>query len=135
MSSQTKMATSLINHLVSFSTDAALRPTDLGRDAELYSMHVGCKSMTIALGALNETLVGKGILYYPIYEIVGDFVSREVGVFELTPAEQMGVVGPDGAPEIDRLGEPIFYDEDMLFDSESDGDADDHATRSFLSLG
>ena len=102
-----------------------MRKTDAGHDSQLYSMHVGCHSMTIGLGRVNETFVGEGVLYYPVYEIVDDAVAREVGVFEVTPAEQMAVIGPDGAPDIERLGEPLFYDEGALFGLLSDDDTDD----------
>ena len=125
MSDQTKMVRSLLNHLVNFSGEGTIRQTDVGHDAQLYAMNVGCHTMTIALGKIDETFAGKGVVYYPVYEIVNDTVAQEIGIFELTPAEQMAVIGPDGAPDIERLGEPLFYDEDALFGVPSDEDTDD----------
>ena len=119
------MVRSLINHLVRFGAGDGLQAEDLNHDAELYTMHIGDQSATIALGKVNETFADKDVLYYPIYEMAGDFVSRAIGVFEITPAEQMGVSGSDGRPDIERLGQPLFYDEDTLFAPLSEDEVDE----------
>ena len=109
------MAQSLINPEIRYVPFTPIDPEDKGMNADIYAMHLGRKTVEVALGGQNNQYVDKGIVFYPIYHIEDSKVVSNPGVYELATATEMDVGTVGGQVDVDKLGDPLLFDEGALF--------------------
>lgn len=88
---------------------------DRGLKSNVYTMSLGRKAINIALGKVRNEYISQGIAYYPIYKIGIDEVQSNIGVFEITPSDEMSIGMASGDIDLDRMPDPLLYDEKSAF--------------------
>ena len=111
------MIQSLLNPDITYESFSPIDDRDRGLDAPLYEMHMGRRTVEIALGRLNNTHVDSGVVYYPIYKVSNLKVTENLGVFEIATSDEMNIGSADGGVDIDELGQPLFFDESVIFET------------------
>ena len=91
------------------------------------------KNVTVTFGKVKYTYSGKGILYYPMYLVVGNETKGQIGVMEIPMEALPTIIDEDGDIDPEKVTQPLLYGfvtNEYLssFDTpthENDSDADD----------
>ena len=108
------MVLSRIDKSISYNGDSSkqLDTNDIGYDASLYEVEIipGIESI-IALGKVKYTYIDKGVLYIPVYLVVGDSVVAQIGVYEFLGQQYTNLLDEDNDFDISRLEDqlPLLY--------------------------
>ena len=103
------MVLSRINNKITFQEDKFLEKEDKGFAASLYEIEINGNNIIIALGDIKYKFIDDGVLYAPIYLIIDDKVSMQIGVYEFESENLMDLLDEDGDLDIEKLNDPLLY--------------------------
>ena len=77
------MVNSILNPNINYPELKKLDPDDVSFDASMYEIAVLGQDIIIALGQAKYAFIDDNIIYYPIYLVENDKVSKQIGVYEI----------------------------------------------------
>ena len=107
------MVLSRINNKITFNEDKFIEAEDKGFNASLYEIEINGVVIEIALGDVKYKYIDEGVLYVPIYLIVGGKtkkVGTQMGVYEFFSDNLMDLMDEDGDLDIEKLDDPLLYE-------------------------
>ena len=78
-------------------------------DASMYEIDVLGIDIVIALGQAKYAFINDNIVYYPIYLVKGDRVSKQIGVYEILADQLPNIIDEDGDVDLGRINDPLIY--------------------------
>ena len=103
------MVNSILNPKINYPELKKLDPDDVSFDASMYEIAVLGQDIIIALGQAKYAFIDDNIIYYPIYLVENDKVSKQLGVYEIMSDQLPNVVDEDGDIELKDIDEPLLY--------------------------
>tara|TARA_B110000037_G_scaffold9957_1_gene10839 strand:+ start:14791 stop:16785 length:1995 start_codon:yes stop_codon:yes gene_type:complete len=103
------MVNSILNPKINYPELKKLDPDDVSFDASMYEIMVLGQDIIIALGQAKYAFIDDNIIYYPIYLVENDKVSKQLGVYEIMSDQLPNVVDEDGDIELKDIDEPLLY--------------------------
>tara|TARA_B110000208_G_scaffold32508_1_gene42814 strand:+ start:2942 stop:4924 length:1983 start_codon:yes stop_codon:yes gene_type:complete len=103
------MVNSILNPNINYPELKKLDPDDVSFDASMYEIAVLGQDIIIALGQAKYAFIDDNIIYYPIYLVENDKVSKQIGVYEIMSDQLPNVVDEDGDIELKDIDEPLLY--------------------------
>ena len=77
------MVKSILDNTINYPEIKKLDKNDLQYDASVYEIEILGKEQEIALGQPKYAFISNNIIYYPIYLVVNDKVTSQIGVYEI----------------------------------------------------
>ena len=103
------MVNSILNPKINYPELKKLDPDDVSFDASMYEIAVLGQDIIIALGQAKYAFIDDNIIYYPIYLVENDKVSKQIGVYEIMSDQLPNIVDEDGDIELKDIDEPLLY--------------------------
>ena len=103
------MVNSILNPKINYPEIKKLDPEDVNFDASMYEIMILGQDIVIALGQAKYAFIDDNIIYYPIYLVENDKVSKQLGVYEIMSDQLPNVVDEDGDIELKDIDEPLLY--------------------------
>ena len=103
------MVNSILNPKINYPEIKKLDPEDVNFDASMYEIMVLGQDIVIALGQAKYAFIDDNIIYYPIYLVENDKVSKQIGVYEIMSDQLPNIVDEDGDIELKDIDEPLLY--------------------------
>ena len=103
------MVNSILNPKINYPELKKLDPDDVSFDASMYEIMVLGQDIIIALGQAKYAFIDDNIIYFPIYLVENDKVSKQIGVYEIMSEQLPNVVDEDGDIELTEIDEPLLY--------------------------
>ena len=103
------MVKSLLSATIDYEENRHLLPEDKNYEAHLYEITLFEKDETIALGQPVYTFIDQNIIFYPIYLVLNNKVSLQIGLYELFADHIVNILDADGDIDIELVGRPLLY--------------------------
>ena len=103
------MVNSILNTKINYPELKKLDGEDKDYDASMYEVYVLGVTVVIALGQAKYTFIDDDIIYYPIYLVKDDKVSKQIGVYEIMANQLPNIIDEDGDVELDKVDQPLLY--------------------------
>ena len=132
------MVQSRLNKAIDYPEVAIVDEDDINHDSPLYQIDVYDTNIIIALGKVRFAFISEGVLYCPIYLVINDEISSQIGVYEFLNDNYINILDEDEDIDINKLDDPLFYlfftdeflekkiplskDEDVVDEGEDDTD-------------
>ena len=92
------MAQSALDSELVYPVRRNLETADIGSDAWEYTTPIRGVDTNIAIGQPRDTfMTDYGIIVYPVYEVAGDRIEGQIGVYEVREDQVPNVLADDGA--------------------------------------
>ena len=120
------MAQSLLDPNLVYPVRRGLEAADKDFDAWEYTTPIRGVETSVAIGQPRDTFMTEhGIIVYPVYEVAGDRVAGQLGVYEVRDDQVPNVLDDDGALRPELLPHPVLYPADgpAAPDPDADGGA------------
>jgi predicted NAD-dependent protein-ADP-ribosyltransferase YbiA (DUF1768 family) len=107
--------------------DAQPDSIDFDYKTRVYEINLFNEWTTMCLGRQRDEFINKDIIYYPLYLVVGDKVTKRIGVFELYLTNLPNYLDEENELILSELDPPLLYsfvNEDYIviqFDDATDG--------------
>ena len=102
------MVQSRINPDIQYPELRTIDQEDIGHDADIYETNLLGNDHSITLGKIKYTYMSKGVVFFPIYLVMDDLVTDQIGVYELA-ANKAVQLELDGELDTDLLGDELLY--------------------------
>jgi len=103
------MVNSILNPKINYPEIKKLEIDDKNFDASMYEINVLGVEIVIALGQAKYTFIDDNIIYYPLYLVKDDKVSKQIGVYEILSDQLPNIVDDEGDIDLTRVDEPLLY--------------------------
>lgn len=109
------MVKSIIDPTINYPEKKNIDLEDKNYDAQVYEIGLFSSSsssqklVNIVLGQPKYTFADKKVIYYPIYLILNDKVSTQIGVYEIPLESLPKILDADGDIDLELLNEPLLY--------------------------
>ena len=103
------MVNSILNSKINYPEIKKMDPEDKSFDASMYEIEVLGIDIVIALGQAKYAFINDKIVYYPIYLVKGDRVSKQIGVYEILADQLPNIIDEDGDVDLGRINDPLIY--------------------------
>lgn len=103
------MVNSILNPKINYPEIKKLDPEDKSFDASMYEITVLGEVIIIALGQTKYAFIDDNIIYYPIYLVKDDKVSKQIGVYEILSDQLPNIIDDDGDIDLESIDEPLLY--------------------------
>ena len=103
------MVNSILNSKINYPEIKKMDPEDKSFDASMYEIEVLGIDIVIALGQAKYAFINDNIVYYPIYLVKGDRVSKQIGVYEILADQLPNIIDEDGDVDLGRINDPLIY--------------------------
>ena len=103
------MVQSILDKSINYPPIKKIEIDDVNYDATAYDVDIYGFNKTIALGQAKYAFIDKNIIYFPIYLIIDDHVTAQLGVYEIFSNELINVTDEDGDIDLTKLGQPLLY--------------------------
>lgn len=104
------MAQSALDSELVYPVRRNLETADIGSDAWEYTTPIRGVDTNIAIGQPRDTfMTDYGIIVYPVYEVAGDRIEGQIGVYEVREDQVPNVLADDGALRPELLPPPVLY--------------------------
>ena len=103
------MVKSLLSSTVEYPENRHLQAEDKNYEAHLYDIILFDKDETIALGQPVYTFIDENIIYYPIYLVINNKVTLQIGLYEIFADHIVNILDADGDIDLDLIGRPLLY--------------------------
>jgi len=78
-------------------------------DAITYNIKLFDQQIEITFGLKNNSFLDKNIVYYPIYLVVNDIMSYQIGILELFSNDLFNNLDENGDIIFDNLNNTLFF--------------------------
>ena len=116
------MLRSVLDDSITYTRQGTISPEDVSHETEVFTIFSGRKSAEIAFGKVRNTYADKGVLYMPMYEVVGNLATSDVGVYEFQTNDDGAI--SSGTLDVDKMGDPLLFDEASLFSKPGSAEAE-----------
>ena len=103
------MVNSILNPNINYPELKKLDSEDKSFDASMYEINILGEDIIIALGQAKYAFIDDNIIYYPIYLVKDDKVSKQIGVYEILSEQLPNIVDEDGDVDLTQIDEPLLY--------------------------
>ena len=103
------MVQSILDKSINYPPIKKIDIEDVNYDATAYEVDIYGFNKTIALGQAKYSFIDKNIIYFPIYLIIDDNVTAQLGVYELFSNDLINVTDEDGDIDLTKLNQPLLY--------------------------
>ena len=104
------MVKSILDPTINYSETKSIDKEDKNYDSQMYEITLfENKEINIVLGQPKYTFVDKKIVYYPIYLVINDKVSMQIGLYEIPSSDIPKIIDADGDIDLELLNEPLLY--------------------------
>jgi hypothetical protein len=109
------MVKSILDPSIIYQETKNIDKEDKHYDAQVYeislfsSLPSSSTAVNIVLGQPKYTFVDKKVVYYPIYLIINDKVSTQIGVYEVPLDDLPKILDADGDIDLELLNEPLLF--------------------------
>ena len=103
------MVNSILNSDINYPELKKLDSEDKSFDASMYEVNILGVDVVIALGQAKYVFIDDNIIYYPIYLVKDDKVSKQIGVYEIMSEQLPNIVDEDGDVDLTKIDEPLLY--------------------------
>ena len=103
------MVNSILNPDINYPELKKLDSEDKSFDASMYEVNILGVDVVIALGQAKYVFIDDNIIYYPIYLVKDDKVSKQIGVYEIMSEQLPNIVDEDGDVDLTKIDEPLLY--------------------------
>jgi len=103
------MVNSILNPNINYPDLKKLDSEDKSFDASMYEINILGEDIIIALGQAKYAFIDDNIIYYPIYLVKDDKVSKQIGVYEILSEQLPNIVDEDGDVDLTQIDEPLLY--------------------------
>ena len=107
------MVKSILDPTINYPETKNIDKEDKNYDSQVYEItlfsSLNPKEINIVLGQPKYTFVDKKIVYYPIYLVVNDKVSLQIGLYEIPSSDIPKVLDAEGDIDLELLNEPLLY--------------------------
>lgn len=103
------MVNSILNSKINYPEIKKMDSEDNSFDASMYEIDVLGIDIVIALGQAKYAFINDNIVYYPIYLVKGDRVSKQIGVYEILADQLPNIIDEDGDVDLGRINDPLIY--------------------------
>jgi hypothetical protein len=103
------MVNSILNPKINYPEIKKLDPEDKSFDASMYEITVLGEVIIIALGQTKYAFIDDNIIYYPIYLVKDDTVSKQIGVYEILSDQLPNIIDDDGDVDLESIDDPLLY--------------------------
>lgn len=100
------MVQSVLDSTIYYSESSAIDSTDLDFEANLYETDFYGKATIFALG---KPKYNKNIVYYSIYLVENDVITKQIGVYEIRADAQKDIVDAEGDIDLNKFGKPLLF--------------------------
>ena len=108
------MVKSILDPSIIYQETKNIDKEDKHYDAQVYEISLfsslpSSTAVNIVLGQPKYTFVDKKVVYYPIYLIINDKVSTQIGVYEVPLDDLPKILDADGDIDLELLNEPLLF--------------------------
>jgi predicted NAD-dependent protein-ADP-ribosyltransferase YbiA (DUF1768 family) len=103
------MVNSILNPNINYPDLKKLDSEDKSFDASMYELNILGEDIIIALGQAKYAFIDDNIIYYPIYLVKDDKVSKQIGIYEILSEQLPNIVDEDGDVDLTQIDEPLLY--------------------------
>ena len=103
------MVKSLLVPDVVYIENNSLLPEDKNQEVSTYDITLYDVDEVIALGQPVYTFIDRNLVYYPIYLVKNDKVTKQIGLYEILGDNIVNVLDKDGDVDLTKLGHPLLY--------------------------
>ena len=103
------MVQSILDKSINYPPIKKIEIDDVNYDATAYDVDIYGFNKTIAIGQAKYAFIDKNIIYFPIYLIIDDHVTAQLGIYEIFSNELINVTDEDGDIDLTKLGQPLLY--------------------------
>ena len=103
------MVNSVLDSTITYNDSAAIDPSDLNYSANLYETSIYDKTIVFALGKPKYTYIDQNIVYYSIYLVEDDKITKQIGLYEIPASEEATIVDEDGDIDLNKFDKPLLY--------------------------
>lgn len=103
------MVKSLLNPSINYPEVRKLNEDDKNQDASIYEANIYDIDVIIALGSENYSFINNNILYFPVYLVINDVVTAQIGIYEINSNKHSSILDEDGDIDINELGPLLLY--------------------------
>jgi predicted NAD-dependent protein-ADP-ribosyltransferase YbiA (DUF1768 family) len=103
------MVKSLLVPDVVYIENNSLLPEDKNQEVSTYDITLYDVDEVIALGQPVYTFIDRNLVYYPIYLVKNDKVTKQIGLYEVLGDNIVNVLDKDGDVDLTKLGHPLLY--------------------------
>jgi hypothetical protein len=105
------MVKSILDPTINYPETKNIDKEDKNYDSQVYEITLFQNSteINIVLGQPKYTFVDKKIVYYPIYLVLNDKVTLQIGVYEIPSSDIPKVLDAEGDIDLELLNEPLLY--------------------------
>ena len=103
------MVNSILNPKINYPEIKKLDPEDNSFDASMYEITVLGIDIVIALGQAKYAFIDDNIVYYPIYLVKDDRVSKQIGIYEILADQLPNIIDDDGDIDLESINDALIY--------------------------
>ena len=103
------MVQSILDKSINYPPTKKIDIEDVNYDATAYEVDIYGFNKTIALGQAKYSFIDKNVIYFPIYLIIDNNVTAQLGVYELFSNDLINVTDEDGDIDLTKLNQPLLY--------------------------
>ena len=103
------MVKSILDPTINYPETKNIDKEDKNYDSQVYEITLFSIEINIVLGQPKYTFVDKKIVYYPIYLVINDKVSLQIGLYEIPSSDIPKVLDAEGDIDLELLNEPLLY--------------------------
>ena len=105
------MVKSILDPTINYPETKNIDKEDKNYNSQVYEITLFQNSteINIVLGQPKYTFVDKKIVYYPIYLVINDKVTLQIGVYEIPSTDIPKVLDAEGDIDLELLNEPLLY--------------------------
>lgn len=103
------MVSSLLNKKVSYKEDSDIDSEDRGHKAEPYDFILFDKELVVVFGKPKYTKIQYGVVFFPIYLVVNETISAQIGVVEVPKNKVLSMIDEDSQLIVDKIDNPLLF--------------------------
>ena len=103
------MVNSILVPDIKYEEPTTLMPEDKNQEVSIYEITLYGKDEEVALGQAVYTFIERNLVYYPIYLVKNDKVTKQIGLYEVFADDIVNILDADGDVELEKLSSPLLY--------------------------
>ena len=103
------MVKSLLVPDIEYTENKSLLPEDKNQEVSTYDITLYGIEEVIALGQPVYAFIERNLVYYPIYLVKNDKVTKQIGLYEVFANNIVNILDEDGDVELTKMSQPLLY--------------------------